>query len=169
MLSHFAEVVLRLEDHTDNKALVTLLASWIHRTTHFHVYKHILTTHQRTYNNNSPEDRRLLRKVKFSPILSMSGSSLAISSISGRALANLSDRWKEERSEEVWCEKKMKWHYSSTQRALMSHRVYFLLHSSSFQTLTKIDLFAEFPNKVRNDPVVFTKIRQHVLPLLISL
>lgn len=38
----------------------------------------------------SPEDRRLLRKVKFSPILSKSGRSLAISSISGRALANLS-------------------------------------------------------------------------------
>lgn len=38
----------------------------------------------------SPEDRRLLRKVKFSPILSKSGSSLAISSISGRALASLS-------------------------------------------------------------------------------
>lgn len=38
----------------------------------------------------SPEERRLLRKLKFSPILSRSGSSLAISSISGRALASLS-------------------------------------------------------------------------------
>lgn len=37
-----------------------------------------------------PLERRLFRKVKFSPIFSISGSSLAISSSSGKALASLS-------------------------------------------------------------------------------
>lgn len=35
--------------------------------------------------------------------------------------------------------------------------------------ITKIYLFAQFPNKIRNHPVVFTKIRQHFLPLIIGL
>lgn len=35
--------------------------------------------------------------------------------------------------------------------------------------LTKINLFTQFPNKIRDDPVILTKIRQHVLPFFISL
>lgn len=35
--------------------------------------------------------------------------------------------------------------------------------------ITKIYLFAQFPNKIRNHPVVFAKIRQHFLPLIIGL
>lgn len=53
---------------------------------------------QQQDSDHSPEDRRLLRKVKFSPILSKSGSSLAISSISGRALASLSVDKRDNRS-----------------------------------------------------------------------
>lgn len=44
-----------------------------------------------------------------------------------------------------------------------------LNHDIKMKTLTKINLFTQFPDKIRNDPVVFTKIRQHVLPLLIGL